>query len=151
MHFAILIISPSQIGFSVVSLIFVGNCAVSMRPNFNLCLLLVANSHLLKGFLIGATLNVWLNDRFGFGKAILLGALCQLAGYIAIAPCPPFPVLVCANVVVGFGNAIQVRHKYIRRNILTYSFRMPRRTDLLGACMNICRQSLGFCMGHMVR
>ncbi|KIM47156.1 hypothetical protein M413DRAFT_270463 [Hebeloma cylindrosporum] len=75
-----------RVGFSVVSLIFVGNCA---------------------GFLIGATLNVWLNDRFGFGKTILLGAICQLAGYITIAPCPPFPVLVCVYVVVGFGNALQ--------------------------------------------
>ena len=31
----ILIIIPHQIGFSVVSLIFVGNCAVSIHPNFN--------------------------------------------------------------------------------------------------------------------
>ena len=34
---------------------------------------------------------------------------------------------------------------------LTPSFRMPSRMDLLGVCMNICQQSLGFCMGHMVR
>ena len=88
---------------------------MSMHPNFNHSqrLLLVADSLLSKGFIIGATLNVWLNDRFGFGKAILLGALCQLAGYIAISPCPPFPVLICVYVVVGFGNALQVCRTYI--------------------------------------
>jgi hypothetical protein len=31
----ILIIIPHQVGFSIVSLIFVGNCAVSVHPNFN--------------------------------------------------------------------------------------------------------------------
>ena len=124
---------------------------MSMRSNFNLCLLPVANSLPSKGFLIGATVNVWLNDRFGFGKAILLGALCQLAGYIVIASCPPFPVLVCAYVVVGFGDVLQVRHICLKIYILTSSFRMPSRTDLLGACMSTCRQSLGLCMRHMVR
>ena len=55
-------------------------------------------------------MNVWLDDQFGFGKVILFGALCQIGGYIVIAPGPSFPVIACAYVVVGFGNALQVRH-----------------------------------------
>ncbi|KAF8966620.1 MFS general substrate transporter [Flammula alnicola] len=82
-----------RVGFSVVSMIFVGNCA---------------------GYITGATLNVWLNDRYGFGKAafgsyqiIVLGAVCQLFAYAILISAPPFPLIICAYVIVGFGMSLQ--------------------------------------------
>jgi hypothetical protein len=97
-------------------------------------------------------LNVWFNDQFGFGKVILFGALCQLGGYIIIAPGPPFPALVCVYVLVGFGNALQVRQFDTTSLIymLTSLFRLPSQTGLSVVCMSICQRSLGFCMGRMV-
>ncbi|KAJ3509222.1 hypothetical protein NLJ89_g5332 [Agrocybe chaxingu] len=65
-----------NIGYSLASLIFVGNCS---------------------GYLCGAALNVWFNDRIGFGKIITLGAACQSWAYIIIITAPPFPVLGIAD------------------------------------------------------
>ncbi|PPQ92297.1 hypothetical protein CVT25_008894 [Psilocybe cyanescens] len=75
-----------NVGFSVVSMIFVGSCF---------------------GFICGAVLNIWLNDRLGLGKILVLGTVCQLCGYAIIIPAPPFPLLVCAYVLVGFGVSFQ--------------------------------------------
>ncbi|RDB30823.1 Bypass of stop codon protein 6 [Hypsizygus marmoreus] len=75
-----------HIGFSIVSLYFVSNCA---------------------GFISGAALNVWLNDRIGFGKIVVLGSIFQLVGYVMQAPGPPFPVMVIANAFTGFGLSLQ--------------------------------------------
>ncbi|KAF9456465.1 major facilitator superfamily domain-containing protein [Collybia nuda] len=75
-----------HIGFSIVSLYFVSNCA---------------------GFMIAAAVNVWLNDRVGLGKIMVLGAVCQLAAYIMQAPGPPFAVMVIANAFAGFGMSLQ--------------------------------------------
>ncbi|KAH9478737.1 Bypass of stop codon protein 6 [Psilocybe cubensis] len=75
-----------NVGFSVVSMIFVGGCF---------------------GFITGAALNIWLNDRLGLGKILVLGSCCQLLGYAIIAPAPPFPLLICAYFIVGFGMSFQ--------------------------------------------
>ncbi|KAF8903955.1 major facilitator superfamily domain-containing protein [Gymnopilus junonius] len=75
-----------KVGFSVVSMIFVGSCF---------------------GYICGAALNVWLNDRVGMGKILVLGAVCQSIGYAIIIPAPPFPLLICAYVIVGFSESIQ--------------------------------------------
>ncbi|KAF9552887.1 MFS general substrate transporter, partial [Agrocybe pediades] len=74
-----------NIGFALASLIFVGSCF---------------------GYITGATLNVWMNDRLGFGKILVLGAVCQICGYALIIPAPPFPLLVCAYVIVGFALSV---------------------------------------------
>ncbi|KAF7426170.1 hypothetical protein PC9H_008537 [Pleurotus ostreatus] len=78
------------VGFAVVSMLFVSNCI---------------------GFISGAAANVWLDDRFGFGKVPLLttwvGAVCQLATYVIQAPRPPFPIMVLANFFAGFGLSLQ--------------------------------------------
>ncbi len=52
-----------QLGFAVVSLIFIGNFAVC--PIFRPC-----HSFLRfqQGYVTGAAWNVWLNDRYGLGK-----------------------------------------------------------------------------------
>ncbi|KAI0741084.1 hypothetical protein C8Q76DRAFT_791441 [Earliella scabrosa] len=78
--------SVYDIGFAVVSLIFVFN---------------------FLGFALAATANVWLNDRYGFGKVIVLGAAAQIVGYVFEAPAPPFPLFVAGHFVNGFGIALQ--------------------------------------------
>ncbi|KAI0819203.1 MFS general substrate transporter [Trametes gibbosa] len=78
--------SVYHVGFTLVSLIFVFNCL---------------------GFVVGAAANVWLMDRFGFGKVMIIGAVAQIIGYALEAPAPPFPVFVVGYFVNGFGIALQ--------------------------------------------
>ncbi|TFK49165.1 MFS general substrate transporter [Heliocybe sulcata] len=75
-----------HVGFAVVSLIFISNCI---------------------GFVAGATANVALTHRLGFGKVIVIGASLQAIAYIIQAPGPPFPVFVIAFAINGFGIALQ--------------------------------------------
>ncbi|KAF9013471.1 major facilitator superfamily domain-containing protein [Cyathus striatus] len=75
-----------HIGFAVVALLFVSNCV---------------------GFVSAAFINVWMDQRFGFGKSIVLGAICQLAAYAILAPAPRFPIMVFAYGINGFGMAFQ--------------------------------------------
>ncbi|KAG8745884.1 hypothetical protein FRC12_014421, partial [Ceratobasidium sp. 428] len=75
-----------HVNFTVVSMLFVSACV---------------------GFMSAAVLNVFMTDRFGFGKVILLGAMVQIVGYSLLAPAPPFPVMCLAYAINGFGNALQ--------------------------------------------
>lgn len=75
-----------RVGFAVVSLIFVVNCI---------------------GFVIGALSNVWLFDRIGFGKVMVLGAISQTITYAMQTPAPPFPVFVLSYFFSGFGLSLQ--------------------------------------------
>ncbi|KAG9086157.1 hypothetical protein FS749_003879 [Ceratobasidium sp. UAMH 11750] len=75
-----------HVNFTVVSMLFVCSCV---------------------GFISAAVLNVFMTDRFGFGKIILLGALCQVVGYTILAPAPPFAVMCMAYALNGFGIALQ--------------------------------------------
>jgi len=74
------------VGFAVISLIFVVNCV---------------------GFLFGAISNVWLTDRFGFGKVMVLGAISQCITYALQSPAPPFPLFVISYLFSGFGISLQ--------------------------------------------
>ncbi|KAF8587192.1 MFS general substrate transporter [Ramaria rubella] len=75
-----------HLNFAIVSLLFVCACI---------------------GFIAGGLSNVWLTDRFGFGKTIVLGAIAQMIAYAIMAPAPPFPVLVTAYAINGVGIALQ--------------------------------------------
>ncbi|KAF7325726.1 MFS domain-containing protein [Mycena kentingensis (nom. inval.)] len=75
-----------HVGFTLVSLIFVFACI---------------------GFIGGAMINVPLTDRFGFGRMITFGSICQVVAYTLQAPAPPFPVFVLSYVINGVGMAIQ--------------------------------------------
>ncbi|KAF8911268.1 MFS general substrate transporter [Mucidula mucida] len=75
-----------HINYAIVSLLFVFNCV---------------------GFVLGAGLNVWLNDKFGFGKTVVIGSLFQVAAYAIESPAPPFPVMVLAYFLAGFGMSLQ--------------------------------------------
>ncbi|KAI0918795.1 hypothetical protein AcW1_009483 [Taiwanofungus camphoratus] len=78
--------SVYHVGFAVVSLIFVCNCI---------------------GFVVAATANVALTDRFGFGTVMVIGSVAQMIGYALEAPAPPFPVFVIGYAVNGFGISLQ--------------------------------------------
>ncbi|KAL1658471.1 major facilitator superfamily domain-containing protein [Schizophyllum commune] len=71
-----------NIGYSTVALIFVVGCL---------------------GFVSGGFLNVYVDQKFGFGKAIVFGAIFQMCGYIIMAPHPPFTAIVVAYGCTGFG------------------------------------------------
>ncbi|CAE6460672.1 unnamed protein product [Rhizoctonia solani] len=74
-----------NIGFIVVSMLFVSNCV---------------------GYLSAAVINIHLTDRLGFGKVILLGGVLQILAYAVLAPAPPFPVMCVLYAVNGFGIAL---------------------------------------------
>lgn len=75
-----------HVGFAVVSLIFVFACL---------------------GFVTGATANVALTDRFGFGTVMVIGSVAQMIGYAIESSAPPFPAFVLGYAVNGFGMSLQ--------------------------------------------
>ncbi|CAE6433639.1 hypothetical protein ACGC1H_001494 [Rhizoctonia solani] len=75
-----------QVGFVVVSMLFVASCA---------------------GFISAAMINIYLTDKLGFGKVILLGGVFQVLAYSILSPGPPFPALCIGYFLNGFGVALQ--------------------------------------------
>ncbi|TFK61130.1 MFS general substrate transporter, partial [Pluteus cervinus] len=75
-----------NIGFVVVSLFFLLACL---------------------GFTIGAFVNIPLTDRYGFGKVIFFGSLCQVVAYAIQSIAPPWPVFLLAAVLNGAGLSVQ--------------------------------------------
>lgn len=75
-----------RLGYLIVSLYFVANCL---------------------GFILGGALNVWFNDRIGFGKIMVIATTVQLVAYTVQATGPPFPVMVTANFLTGVGLSLQ--------------------------------------------
>ncbi|KAG6908941.1 hypothetical protein DXG01_002720 [Tephrocybe rancida] len=74
-----------NLGYLIVSLYFVSNCV---------------------GFVIGGALNMYLDGKIGFGKCVVIGTVFQLIAYVIQAPGPPFPVMVFANFITGFGLSL---------------------------------------------
>ncbi|KAI0720738.1 MFS general substrate transporter [Cerioporus squamosus] len=83
------VVLVALIGFAVVSLIFVMSAC---------------------GFFLGAMANVYLTDKFGFGKVLLIGAILQAIAFIVISPAGSYPVICCAFVLSGFGLSLQHAH-----------------------------------------
>ncbi|KAF9475148.1 MFS general substrate transporter [Pholiota conissans] len=75
-----------HVNFTIVSLIFVFACI---------------------GFVGGAIANMYMTPRFGFGKVIVFGAVCQAVAYAIQCSAPPFPVFVMAYTINGVGMALQ--------------------------------------------
>jgi len=63
-----------------------------------------------QGFLVGALATIYVTKRFGFGKIIVFGALCQIVGYIIQVFAPPFPAFLISFAITGVGIQLQVRH-----------------------------------------
>ncbi|KIY70470.1 MFS general substrate transporter [Cylindrobasidium torrendii FP15055 ss-10] len=75
-----------QIGFTLVSMLFISNCV---------------------GYVIGCGLNVWMSQKLGFGKTMVVSSMFQVIAYALDSPGLPFPVMVVAYAFSGFGAAIQ--------------------------------------------
>ncbi|TDL25163.1 MFS general substrate transporter [Rickenella mellea] len=75
-----------HVQYAVVALLFVMNCI---------------------GYLIGAAMNVYMTDKFGFGKVMVIGAMAQTIGFAMEAPAPPFPIMCIAFIFTGWGVALQ--------------------------------------------
>ncbi|THH32804.1 hypothetical protein EUX98_g1404 [Antrodiella citrinella] len=84
--FVFVIADSSQVGFALVSLLFVFGCL---------------------GCVVGAAANVYLTDRYGFGTVMVVGAIAQVIGYAVASPAPPFSVLVLGYAINGLGVALQ--------------------------------------------
>ncbi|KAI0332817.1 MFS general substrate transporter [Cubamyces sp. BRFM 1775] len=78
-----------NLGYAVVSLIFIFNTI---------------------GYLSGAIANVWLTDKLGFGKVLLLGSALQIIAYGMMAPAGPFPLMCLGFALIGFGLSLQNSH-----------------------------------------
>ncbi|KAI0387541.1 MFS general substrate transporter [Hypomontagnella monticulosa] len=76
-----------NIGYAVVSLIFIGNAL---------------------GFIMAAPFVDQIRQRLGRAKAIALSQICVSLGYIPLIVAAPFPVVAIAYFLVGFGFAIQL-------------------------------------------
>jgi fucose permease len=76
--------SVYHVGFARVSVIFIGNCI---------------------GFVTGSILNVFLTDKLGFGKTIVLGSVAQMVAFGIRVPAPPFPLFAMAYAINGFGTS----------------------------------------------
>ncbi|EIW78475.1 MFS general substrate transporter [Coniophora puteana RWD-64-598 SS2] len=76
-----------SVNYAVVSLLFVSACI---------------------GFVSGAISNVFLTEKLGFGKLIVLeGSALQAVGYAIQASAPPYPAFVSGYLIGGFGMALQ--------------------------------------------
>ncbi|KAH9847463.1 MFS general substrate transporter [Lenzites betulinus] len=78
-----------HLGYAMVSLLFIFNTI---------------------GYLSGAIANVWLTDKLGFGKVLLLGSVLQIAAYSMMIPGGPFELMCFAFVLIGFGLSLQNSH-----------------------------------------
>ncbi|TFK84381.1 MFS general substrate transporter [Polyporus arcularius HHB13444] len=62
------------------------------------------------GFVVAAVANVYLTDRFGFGKVMLFGSVLQVAAYAMLFPSGPFPLMCAGFSMIGFALALQSAH-----------------------------------------
>ncbi|KAL7414435.1 major facilitator superfamily domain-containing protein [Mrakia frigida] len=87
----------------------IGPLLLPMREYYNISLTIVSLTFVFNfiGFLIAAVANVWLTDKFGFGKTITLGATCQMVAYALQCWAPPFPLFCFSFVISGIGMGLQ--------------------------------------------
>lgn len=87
MHFANISNSHYDLGYALVSLIFVGNAL---------------------GFIIAACFIDGIRERLGRAKSIALGETLIACGYIPFVCTAPFPVIVLSYFLIGFGVALNL-------------------------------------------
>ncbi|ORX92178.1 major facilitator superfamily domain-containing protein [Clohesyomyces aquaticus] len=76
-----------HIGYAIMSLIFVGNAA---------------------GFILAAFFTNTLLGKLGRSKCLMVSEVIMLAAYIMLVTTPPFPVVVVAFFLLGYGMAINL-------------------------------------------
>ncbi|RDW65225.1 hypothetical protein BP5796_09917 [Coleophoma crateriformis] len=58
------------------------------------------------GYSLASLLNNAVHVKFGQRGVAVIGAACHLTTYVVVCTHPPYPVMVIAYIVVGFGNGI---------------------------------------------
>ncbi|KAF4612446.1 hypothetical protein D9613_003977 [Agrocybe pediades] len=87
-----------KVNYTIVSMIFIFACT---------------------GFISGSIVNIYITDRFGFGKTIVFGALCQVVAYSIQCTAPPFPVFVAQ----AMGFVASLRHRpEVKMSFLTSAY-----------------------------
>lgn len=76
-----------SIGYAIVSLIWIANAV---------------------GFILAAFLADLILQKLGRAKTLMASEACMIAAYVVIACSPPFPVVVVAYLLLGFGNAVNL-------------------------------------------
>jgi MFS family permease len=76
-----------HLGYAVMSLVFVGNAA---------------------GFIIAAFFTNMILDRLGRAKTLILAELFMLSAYVMLVVTPPYPVVIVAFFLLGYGMAINL-------------------------------------------
>lgn len=76
-----------NIGYAVVSLIWITNAI---------------------GFILAAFFTDLILQKLGRAKTLMASEVCMIAAYVVIACSPPFPVVVVAYLLMGFGNAVNL-------------------------------------------
>ena len=61
------------------------------------------------GCLMGALSNLWVGDKIGRRKTIVLGGCIMIVGAILQTASINYAMLVVARIITGFGNGINVR------------------------------------------
>lgn len=59
------------------------------------------------GYVTGAVAVIHLTDKFGFGRVLIAGSLCQIVAYTILSAAPPFPVMCATLVINGIGMSFQ--------------------------------------------
>jgi fucose permease len=82
--------------------------ALQLEEYYNLSYIIVSLVFLspFVGYILAAVLNNTLHRRIGQRGIGISCGLCHIAAYIIIALHPPYPVLVLAYALAGFGNGI---------------------------------------------
>lgn len=76
-----------HIGFAIVSLIWITNAL---------------------GFVLSAFFNDAICARLGRARSLMVSEFCMMAAYVIISCTPPFPAVVVAYLIMGFGNALNL-------------------------------------------
>lgn len=59
------------------------------------------------GFVTGGVTVIYLTDRFGFGRVLIAGSLCQIVANAILSTTPPFPLMCATLVINGIGTGFQ--------------------------------------------
>ncbi|EJD40216.1 MFS general substrate transporter [Auricularia subglabra TFB-10046 SS5] len=86
-----------------------GPLLATIQEHYHINYTVVSTLFLFKcvGYIVGSFSNLWLTDRLGFGKSLVLGASLQAVAYAVQIPAPPFPVMMAMSWLTGLGMAIQ--------------------------------------------
>lgn len=98
--------SHYHIGYAVVSLIFVTNAV---------------------GFIAAAFVNNAIAERFGRARTLMLSEILMITGYTVIACTPPYPAVVMAYLLLGFGYALNLSLNNV------FCANLAKSTVILGA------------------